>query len=50
MIFFPEVCDAAKLAIIHRKVHSKIGDHPWEGLAKPGYKPDMECKSVIILP
>jgi len=26
--FFSEVCDAAKLAIVHRKVHIKIGDHP----------------------
>jgi hypothetical protein len=27
----------------------KNGDHPWEDLAKSGYKPHAECKSLIIL-
>ncbi len=27
----------------------KSGNHPWEDLAKSGYKPNMKYKSLIIL-
>jgi hypothetical protein len=39
------------VAIIQRKkdvrckFFYKNGDHPWEDLAKSGYKPHVECKS-----
>jgi hypothetical protein len=39
----------AKLAIIHWKME-KTWWSSWEYLAKSGYKPNMKCRSLIILP
>jgi hypothetical protein len=43
--------DVAKVVIIiHKEDRSKSGDHhPWEDLAKSGYEPNINYKSLIML-
>jgi hypothetical protein len=39
----------ATVAFVRVFAFSQSGDHPWEDLAKSGYKPFMKYKTLIIL-